>query len=211
MLLRLADNPQLLIMWIVAFVVAITIHEAAHALAATWLGDDLPRHQGRLTLNPMRHLDPLGTLMIAIAPFGWGRPVLVNPYRLRFGVNRGMALVALAGPVSNLVLAVVLTPVWRQLLEASPDNLTVIRAILVLVQINIVLAVFNLLPIPPLDGFSVLVGVVPQPLADQLNELRRYGPVLLIGVFLLVMFLPQWAVIILGPVQWIFGILGVPF
>ena len=197
-------------MVIVAFIVAITIHEAAHALAATWLGDDLPRLQGRLTLNPMRHLDPLGTLMIAIAPFGWGRPVLVNPYRLRFGVNRGMALVALAGPVSNVALAVVLTPVWRLLLEATPDNLTVTLAILVMVQINIVLAVFNLLPIPPLDGFSVLVGVAPQPLADRLNELRRYGPFLLIGIFLLLWVVPQGAVVIMGPVQLIFDILGVP-
>ena len=210
MLLRYASDPEFLIMVIVAFVVAITIHEAAHALAATWLGDDLPRLQGRLTLNPMRHLDPLGTLMIAIAPFGWGRPVLVNPYRLRFGVNRGMALVALAGPVSNVALAVVLTPVWRLLLEATPDNLTVTLAILVMVQINIVLAVFNLLPIPPLDGFSVLVGVAPQPLADRLNELRRYGPFLLIGIFLLLWVVPQGAVVIMGPVQLIFDVLGVP-
>ena len=213
MLLRYASDPELLIMVIVAFVVAITIHEAAHALAATWLGDDLPRLQGRLTLNPMRHLDPLGTLMIAIASFGWGRPVLVNPYRLRFGLNRGMALVALAGPVSNVALAVALTPITRQLLDSlphligsSPDVLTA-KALLVAVQINIFLAVFNLLPIPPLDGFSVLVGVVPQPLADRLNELRRYGPYLLIGVFMLLWIIPQGAIIITGPAEWVFELL----
>ena len=206
MLLRLANEPDLLMIVIVAFVVAITIHEASHALAATWLGDDLPRHQGRLTLNPMRHLDPLGTIMIAIASFGWGRPVLVNPYRLRFGVNRGMALVALAGPISNLALAVALTPVTRQLLASPPYDLTT-DALTVIVQLNILLAAFNLLPIPPLDGFSVLVGLVPQPLADQLNELRRYGPFLLMGIFLLLWLIPQGAIIITGPAQWVIKLL----
>ena len=213
MLLRYASDPEFLIMVIVAFVVAITIHEAAHALAATWLGDDLPRLQGRLTLNPLRHLDPLGTLMIAIAPFGWGRPVLVNPYRLRFGLNRGMALVALAGPLSNVALALALTPVTRQLLDSLPNligstpDVLAAKALLVAVEINVILAVFNLLPIPPLDGFSVLVGVVPQPLADRLNELRRYGPYLLIGVFLLIWLIPQGTIIISGPAQWVFELL----
>lgn len=202
MLLRLADQPELLITVIVAFVVAITIHEAAHALAATWLGDDLPRLQGRLTLNPMRHLDPLGTLMIAIASFGWGRPVLVNPYRLRFGINRGMALVALAGPVSNVALAAAITPVTRQFIDSSPAD-TITLALVVIVQLNVLLAAFNLLPIPPLDGFSVLVGVVPAPLADQLNELRRYGPYLLIGIFLLIWLIPQGTIIITGPADWV--------
>ena len=209
MLLRYASDPEFLIMVIVAFIVAITIHEAAHALAATWLGDDLPRLQGRLTLNPMRHLDPLGTLVLAFAPFGWGRPVLVNPYRLRFGVNRGMALVALAGPLSNLALAVALTPVTRQLLALSPNDVTT-DALLVIVQLNILIAAFNMLPIPPLDGFSVLVGVAPQPLADRLNELRRYGPYLLIAVFLLLWVIPQGSIIITGPAQWIFEFLLAP-
>lgn len=206
MLLRYASDPEFLIMVIVAFVVAITIHEAAHALAATWLGDDLPRLQGRVTLNPLRHLDPLGTIAIAIAPFGWGRPVLVNPFRLRFGVNRGMALVALAGPLSNVALALALTPVTRQLVAISPYDITT-DALSVVVQLNILIAAFNLLPIPPLDGFSVLVGVVPDPLANQLNELRRYGPYLLIGVFLLLWVIPQGAIIITGPAQWVIGLL----
>lgn len=206
MLLRYASDPEFLIMVIVAFIVAITIHEAAHALVATWLGDDIPRLQGRVTLNPLRHLDPLGTIAIAIAPFGWGRPVLVNPFRLRFGVNRGMALVALAGPLSNVALALALTPVTRQLAAISPYDITT-EALSVVVQLNILIAVFNLLPIPPLDGFSVLVGVVPDPLANQLNELRRYGPYLLIGVFLLLWVIPQGAIIITGPAQWVIELL----
>jgi len=206
MLLGLAGEPELLLVVFVAFVVAITIHEGAHALAATWLGDDLPRLQGRLTLNPMRHLDPLGTIMIAIASFGWGRPVLVNPYRLRLGVNKGMALVALAGPVSNIALAVALTPVTRQYFSTSPQD-TLALALNVVVQLNIFLAVFNMLPIPPLDGFSVLVGIAPDPLADRLNELRQYGPYLLIAVFLLVWVIPQGTTIITAPASWIIDFL----
>ena len=202
MLLRLADQPQLLLIVIIAFVVAITIHEAAHALAATWLGDDLPKLQGRLTLNPMRHLDPLGTIMIAIASFGWGRPVIVNPYRLRYGTDRGMALVALAGPASNVALAVALTPIARQQLGAAPGD-AVSLALAVIVQLNIFLAVFNLLPVPPLDGFSVLLGLAPKHLAEQMAELRRYGPFLLIGIFVLVWVIPQGTIIITGPANWI--------
>ena len=214
MLLRLSQtgDVQLLLIVAIAFVVAITIHEASHALAATWLGDDLPRLQGRLTLNPLRHLDPLGTVMIAIAAFGWGRPVLVNPYRLRYGVNRGMALVAAAGPASNVALAIMLTPLARQLIEsATGETDFLIRAVLLIIQLNVLLALFNLLPIPPLDGFSVLVGVVPQETAEQLpqetaerlNELRRFGPISLLIVFLVIAVVPGASVIVTGPAGWV--------
>ena len=206
MLLRLSQtgDVQLLLIVAIAFVVAITIHEASHALAATWLGDDLPRLQGRLTLNPLRHLDPLGTVMIAIAAFGWGRPVLVNPYRLRYGVNRGMALVAAAGPASNVALAIMLTPLARQLIEsATGETDFLIRAVLLIIQLNVLLALFNLLPIPPLDGFSVLVGVVPQETAERLNELRRFGPISLLIVFLVIAVVPGASVIVTGPAGWV--------
>ena len=204
MLLRLAQEPQLFLIVLVAFVVAITIHEASHALAATWLGDDLPRSQGRLTLNPLRHLDPLGTIMIAVASFGWGRPVLVNPYRMRFGVNRSMALVAAAGPASNVILAVLITPLARDLFAGDPSVLDFwTNAVWLVMRMNVFLAVFNLLPIPPLDGFNVLVGVVPSETAARLNELRRYGPVALIVVFLLIAVVPQLSVIISVPANWV--------
>ena len=204
MLLRLAQEPQLFLVVLVAFVVAITIHEASHALAATWLGDDLPRSQGRLTLNPLRHLDPLGTIMIAVASFGWGRPVLVNPYRMRFGVNRSMALVAAAGPASNVILAVLITPLARDLIASDPFvSEFSTEMVLLVMRLNVFLAVFNLLPIPPLDGFNVLVGVVPSETAARLNELRRYGPVALIVVFLLIAVVPQLSVIISVPANWV--------
>ncbi len=206
MLLRLAQDPQLFLIVAIAFVVAITLHEASHALAATWLGDDLPRLQGRVTLNPLRHLDPLGTIMILIASFGWGRPVMVNPYRLRFGSHRGMALVAAAGPASNIVLALALTPVARQLLTSSrADPVTV--AVVLIIQLNLFLAIFNLIPLPPLDGFSVLVGLVPQDMAAPLERLRSYGPGLLIGLFLVVAIVPGASGVISRPVLWAMGLL----
>ena len=206
MLLRLAQDPQLFLIVAIAFVVAITLHEASHALAATLLGDDLPRLQGRVTLNPLRHLDPLGTIMILIASFGWGRPVLVNPYRLRFGSHRGMALVAAAGPASNIVLALALTPVAREFLTSSrSDPITI--AVVLIIQLNLFLAVFNLIPLPPLDGFSVLVGLVPRDTAVRLDRLRSYGPGLLIGLFLLVAIVPGASGVISRPVLWAMGLL----
>jgi len=207
MLMRYTSEPELLLIIVVAFVVAITIHEFSHALVATWLGDDLPRLQGRVSLNPLRHLDPLGTLMIAIASFGWGRPVLVNPYRLRFGLHRGMALVALAGPVSNLLLAVVLTPLVRQLVESADANPLAVQGVFLILQLNVFLAVFNLIPIPPLDGFSVVVGLAPTAMADRLNELRRYGPVALLAVFLLISVFPAASGIIARPANFLTGLL----
>ena len=206
MLLTLSQSGdlQLLVIVAIAFIVAITIHEASHALMATWLGDDLPRLDGRVTLNPLRHLDPLGTIMIAIAAFGWGRPVLVNPFRLRYGVNRGMALVALAGPASNIALAIMLTPLLRQLLDSTTENPDIlIRGIFLVLQLNVFLAVFNLLPIPPLDGFNVLLGIVPEETADRLNELRRFGPMSLLIVFLVIAVVPGASRIITGPAGWV--------
>lgn len=206
MLLRLASDPQLFLIVALAFVVAITLHEASHALAATWLGDDLPRLQGRVTLNPLRHLDFLGTIMILIASFGWGRPVLVNPYRLRFGSRRGMALVAAAGPASNVILALVLTPFARQLAAGSELDLVTVAVVLI-IQLNLFLAIFNLIPIPPLDGFSVLIGLVPQDMAATLDRLRAYGPGLLIGLFLIFAIVPGAAGIISRPVLWAMSLL----
>lgn len=204
MLLGLAEEPQLLLIVVVAFVVAITIHEASHALMANWLGDDLPRLQGRLTLNPLRHLDPLGTVMIAIASFGWGRPVMVNPHRLRFGVHRGMAVVAAAGPASNVLLALLLTPLARALIEGlTPETFGLAQGVVLILQLNVFLAVFNLLPIPPLDGFSILVGLVPTQTAWRLSELRRFGPMLLLAVFMLIWVVPGATGIISGPVMWV--------
>lgn len=150
-----------LIATLLALVLGVTIHEFSHALSADLLGDPTARYQGRLTLNPIAHFDPIGGLMMLVSAisgfgFGWGKPVPVNPVNLRFGPRVGMALTAVAGPFSNVVLA---TLVAAPLRIVSPLPSGLYRVLLTIVSTNIALAVFNLLPIAPLDGFSVLRGV----------------------------------------------------
>ncbi len=186
-LLRAASDPVLLVSLAVAFVVAITIHEFLHAWVADRLGDPTPRRENRVTLNPLRHLDPMGTILLALVGFGWGRPVMVNPLNFSVGPRTGMALVAVAGPLSNVVLALALAPVARTFVEttgADPMAETLGLILILTVQINVLLAIFNLIPIPPLDGFSVLVGVVPREIAFQLDRLRTIGPFLLLGLLI---------------------------
>lgn len=148
---------------LVGLLLAITIHECAHAWSANQLGDPTARLAGRISLNPLRHLDPLGTIMMLFTVLtgfgiGWGKPVPVTPYRLRFGTRLGNGLVALAGPASNLLLAAVLGLILRLVAAYLPDWLFTIW--LVIVYMNIVIAFFNLLPIPPLDGHSVLLALL---------------------------------------------------
>jgi Zn-dependent protease len=171
----------------IVLVLGITFHEFAHAWTANWLGDPTPRYQGRVTLNPLAHFDPLGGLMIlltilGISPIGWGKPVQINPYYLRWG-RRGQLLTSLAGPLSNLMLAFVAAVILRIAWVASPGGMA--RALGTsdglwylaynLVALNVVLAVFNLLPIPPLDGFHILEGLVPPSWDGILAFLRQYG------------------------------------
>ncbi|MGD9906166.1 MAG: site-2 protease family protein [Vicinamibacterales bacterium] len=159
---------------------SLTVHEAAHAWAADRLGDPTARLLGRLTLNPVAHIDPIGTLLFPLLAattglplIGWAKPVPVNGRNLR-APRRDFALVAAAGPASNLGLAV-LGAVW---LQAAPSPLTggmVGYGVLLLVVVNVLLAIFNMLPIPPLDGGNVLIGVLPAPAAHAVDRLRPYG------------------------------------
>jgi Zn-dependent protease len=189
----------------IAFVLAITIHEFAHAWMATRLGDSLPRRQGRLTLDPRAHLDPLGTLLIFVGGFGWGKPVQVNPWAI--GGERNHALVALAGPVSNLMLATLAAiPFWvlpTDLMGGAVRNVlpSVGEVLFTIVSINILLAVFNMLPIVPLDGAAVFIGLLPPPLADPLRRIQQYGPLILM-VLIFLPFLTRGA---LNPLGWIIG------
>ncbi len=180
-----------LVALLVSLIVCITIHEFAHAAAATWLGDPLPGRQGRLTLSPMAHLDPIGSLLFIVGGFGWGRPVQYNPYALRAGPRSGPALVALAGPASNVLLAIVIAIVVRALdlgigiarFGADTGLVAALFQLLsMIVLYNLFLAFFNLIPIAPLDGFTVLLGLLPAPLAYQFEQTRPWGILVLFAL-----------------------------
>jgi len=170
-----------MILTIPGLLVALSFHEYAHARAATALGDDTPRLAGRLTLDPLAHLDPLGTVLILLGGFGWAKPVPFNPLRLRGNMRRGSMLVALAGPAMNLALALVLYTgqglFWRFAPGGLPGDVDLM--ITQAAYLNVVLAVFNLIPIPPLDGSWVLGAVLPRGAARGLEGLQRTGPMLL--------------------------------
>lgn len=184
--------------WLVPLVVAIVFHEVAHGLVAKKLGDKTAEESGRLTLNPIKHIDPFGTvilpLLLAIshAPvFGWARPVPVNYARLR-NPRRDMVLVALAGPGMNLLLALVGAIVLAATLYLSPDPNSLAAGLIVanalnFVLINIFLGVFNLLPVPPFDGGHVIEGLLPAPLAIRFRQIGRYS---LLVLMLLLLVLP---------------------
>jgi Zn-dependent protease len=167
--------------------VALTFHEYAHAFVANRLGDTTAKEQGRLTLNPLVHLDLLGTAMLFIASIGWAKPVPVNPFAFK-NPKRDLLWVSLAGPGSNLLLAFIFGLACRILGVESLQNpgYGVAGIINFLVGygmvVNIVLAIFNILPIPPLDGSKILMGLVPQKYENHFAPLMRYGPTLLIVI-----------------------------
>jgi Zn-dependent protease len=179
-------TPALLI----ALVLGLTIHEFAHAWTADRLGDPTARYAGRVTLNPLAHLDPIGGIMlllmvVGLSPITWGKPVPINPFYLRGG-RRGVALATAAGPLSNLLLAVTIALLWRLIHAATGAELgydSNLRLILIiLLYANVVLTVFNLIPIPPLDGFGILEGLAPPSWLRHLEPLRQYGPMILLLV-----------------------------
>jgi Zn-dependent protease len=179
MLSTLFTNPLLFLIWAVGLVLAISIHEYAHARAADQLGDPTPRSQGRLTLDPRAHLDPLGSLALLFLGFGWGRPVQFDPYNLR-NPRRDSALIAIAGPISNLILATILSLIMRFVSVGIFDSVLAI-----LVMMNISLAIFNLVPIFPLDGEKILGGILPPDLyREYAMIMRQYGTIILIFMLL---------------------------
>lgn len=193
-----SDNPPALLAYLAAFVVAIVtgiaFHEFSHAWSAYELGDDTAARQGRLTLNPIKHIDPMGALLVLLIGIGWGKPTPVNPYRLRNGPKAGNAVVALAGPISNFVFAsIAALPLRFGLIDtiASFDRINDASGseiaglfLVFIVYINVVLGVFNLIPIHPLDGFKVVVGVLPENLSREFAKLAPWGPGILVGLFL---------------------------
>ena len=191
---------------------AITSHEAAHGIVAYWLGDDTAYRQGRVSLNPMRHIDPFGTIVLPILLyltggflFGFAKPVPTNASRMR-SPRRDMVLVALAGPGMNIALAVLsavliyvavwlppVAEVWaRNVLEAS-------------VYFNLILAIFNLLPLPPLDGSHVIASLLPRPLAIRYAQFGRFGILIVLGLFFVVPMLTDRLGVDVNPFNWLIG------
>lgn len=169
------------IIFVPAILLALSFHEFAHGFVAYRLGDPTPKHQGRLTLNPLAHLDPVGTLLLLFAHFGWAKPVQVNPYNFAGDKKRGMMIVALAGPFANILLAYLGALLLALMIkEILPFNQLTAIFLKDLVQINLVLAAFNLIPIPPLDGSKILAGLLPGQTANLIYRLEQYGPMLLI-------------------------------
>jgi Zn-dependent protease len=183
--------------WI-ALVLAISFHEFSHGFVATLFGDDVPRRAGRLTLNPLKHLDPIGTLMILVGPIGWGKPMPINPAGMR-NPNLGWALSSAAGPISNIILATLSLVVLRLLAPyISASVVPYFQAIFIW---NVGLAVFNLVPLPPLDGFGFVFGLAPRPFKLLLAPVWRYGPMLLLALLFLPAIIPGFPSILSDAVR----------
>lgn len=177
--------------FIIAILVALTVHEWAHAFVADRLGDPTPRSEGRLTLNPIAHLDPVGTLLFFLVSFGWGKPVPVNARYFKH-YKRDTALVAIAGPVSNLILAILalvfinhVLPLFVSVGSTDRIGLFLSEVFFNLVLINLSLMAFNLLPIAPLDGSKVLEAFIPLRHEDAYHRFMQRGPMILLALLIL--------------------------
>ena len=182
----LQTNPIIALAFIIGLVSAITIHEASHAFVAYRLGDPTAKLAGRLTLNPASHLDPIGTLALLIIGFGWGKPTPFDPFNLR-DIKRDSALISVAGAASNFLLAILLSIPYLVAYFTNNLSLTLVSAyqiISIIIWINIILGVFNLIPVHPLDGFKVLAGLLPKDWYHDFIGTERYG--IFILLFLLI-------------------------
>jgi Zn-dependent protease len=188
------DQIQHAILYLIAFILSITVHEFGHAWLANRLGDSTPKVQGRLTLSPLHHIDPIGTILMplimgfsaassmAIPLLAWGRPVETNPsaYSRRFSLSTGRMLVSLAGPMMNLMLAIVVSIILIIASHLGAPNRLLGAGFHYLIQLNLSLMIFNLLPIPPLDGGSVLAWILPRSMQHIVDFLARWGGFILL-------------------------------
>ena len=197
------------VMILIPMLLSLTVHEWAHAWSAYRLGDDTAAMQGRLTLNPIAHIDPIGTLILPLLgiPFGWAKPVPVMPTRFRRSItmNTGMLITAAAGPLANVVLALASAVALGVVAHGSPEVLWkpvgVAALLRMLIGINITLAIFNMIPVPPLDGSRVVDGLIPYGWRGYWDSIVRLSPILLIVVMVF------GSRIITGPSSYVMGLL----
>ncbi len=197
-------NVVLAFMIIVSFLISVSLHEVGHSLMATWLGDPTARAEGRLSLSLRSHLDPLGTMLCVILAFfavpsgpvglGWGKPVKPDPWKLRGGPNAGTLLVALGGIFMNIVVGVLVAIVLRLLPPSLFQNDLAIRIpqfVLTFASVNFCLAIFNLIPLYPLDGYQILYTLLPNRQAVSFSRSATYGPFIILIIIFLLPFLGQ--------------------
>jgi Zn-dependent protease len=203
-------DPRRAVLYFVPLILSLAVHEFAHAWSAYKLGDDTAARAGRLTLNPFAHADLIGTIILPLLqiPFGWAKPVPVDPTRFRRGVKMGtgMAITASAGPISNIVLAVVVTTIFALLVRFAPEFLQrdngVQELLVTAIFLNVNLALFNLIPIPPLDGSRIVDGLMPYRFRPQWERVMAFAPFLLVAVFIFA------GRIIAGPSNFVLGLLS---
>jgi Zn-dependent protease len=208
-------NITRMLIWLPAVIIALTFHEYAHAWAADKLGDPTARYMGRLSLNPLVHLEPVGFILLLVAYFGWAKPVPVNPLNLRGDRNRGMMLISAAGPLMNLFVAFTAALVINFAVPADQmfySDAPLVKIMWALVYVNVYLAVFNLIPVPPLDGSKVLAGVLRSD--EFIYKLERYGMIILLvlifsGILGRVLF--PLANVIISFFNTIAGLIAAPF
>ncbi len=189
------NNPSALLGLVLAIpgvIIAMTFHEFAHAWAANKLGDDTPRAQGRLNLNPLSHIDPIGIVLLLFAGFGWGKPVEINSnnFNRKVSIRQGNAIVAAAGPIMNFILAILYSIVYGLIIKFNPSFLVteagqiVINMLGSIITMNVGLGVFNLIPLPPLDGSKIIVAFLPKNMRDwfESNEKILYIIFLIIWI-----------------------------
>ena len=178
-------DPLTIVFSIISLLIALSVHESAHAYVADRLGDPTARLQGRITLNPIRHIDYLGLIFILFTPIGWAKPVMVDSFNFK-NPRKDTSLVSIAGPASNVLLALVLSILCRSFNLFNLAHLNIISYFFIfLIRTNITIAFFNLIPIYPLDGFSVVGGLLSEDQAHDWFQLQRYGM-----IFLLLLIIP---------------------
>jgi Zn-dependent protease len=181
----LFDNPIYFVAWVAAILTALTVHEFSHALMAYFLGDQTAKRLGRLSLNPLVHLDPFGFVALVLVGFGWGKPVPYNPYNLRFP-KWGSTLVAAAGPLSNILSVIIFGIILKTINPyLAPGNMLT-EFLMLLVVLNLILCLFNLIPIPPLDGSKFLLSALASPKYYKTRFiLETRGPIILLAFIIL--------------------------